>query len=228
MERFNQFHKFCIDGVMEMNFSGNPQIQTVEIDMLPWKAINFPDDMVDWAMIGFRCGSEVKAFVRDELSLIRDTKDCVPQPYTDCIDKAPNSGWEVPFFLDDQYASGGNHYYGKICTGAPGYFDADEKNRIFNFAGPVNNINKVYLKYISHGINPTGKTIIHPYFFKPLQYFIHWQRKLHSGSFGEGERQAAQRLYENSFDNALVNKMDLSIDTILDILRRNYVQTPKG
>jgi hypothetical protein len=196
--------------------------------MLPWKAINFPEDMVDWVMIGFRCGSEVKSFVRDELSVIRDLKDCVPQPYSDCnIAQAPDCGLSVPFFLDE-YGGGGNHYYGKICTGAAGYFDADEKARRFNFAGQVNNINKVYLKYIGHGINPTGKTFIHPYFFKPLQLFIHWQRKEHGERYGLAEKDRAMKLYEKAFDDALVNKMDISVETILDILRRYYIQTPKG
>jgi len=228
VERFDDFHKWCLDGVRDMSFSGNYQFHTAEFEMLPWKAIYYPEDMVDWGVIGFRCGDQVKAFIKDDrIPLVRDTVNCEPQPFSNCtIDQCADIGLGIPFY-DGGYV-GGNHYYGRVCTGAAGYFTADDKNRIFTFTKLVTNVSKVYLQWIGDGINADGRTIIHPYFFKPLQYFIHWQRKLFDKNFSQGERDAAEALYNKSFDKAMVQKMDLSVDDIMDILRRNYTQLPKG
>lgn len=232
MEHFEQYLKWCLDGVSEMNFDVLHEIHAAEIEMKPWKQIDWPKGMVDWTKIGFRCGDQVKVFVADgSIPKVYDKVNGVPQPHepTPNISDLPMSDEVIPFVGLDNFFGGGEHLYGYMSTyNYTGYFDVDRKNRQFNFKRVVNNINKIYLEWISDGINPTGQTIIHPYAFKALQYYIHWQRKLFDDRFGEGERQAAQRLWEKQIDKVVIRNMNLSIEDIKDALRAGYKQTIKN
>lgn len=231
VERFNQFHKWCLDGVLKMGLSGNYQVHSEEIAMLPWKAIRWPERMVTWSKIGIRCGGQFLAFINDEdMPMIHDEINCVKQPFDNSnIANAGMTDMYIPFYTEDLYYSGGgSHYYGVVASNAPGFFKADKRNRMFYFNCVVDNISSVYLEYITDGVNPEGTTIISRPFFLPLQNYIHWKRKAFDKNFGEGERQAAKAEFKQSFDDALVEDLDVSIEDIMDVLRRHYTLTPKG
>jgi hypothetical protein len=225
VERFNQFHKWCLDGVRKLTFTVLRDIHFVELEMTPWKSVNFPEDMVDWTKIGFRCGNTIKVFTSDK-SISKISGDA-PCPDIEIATVTDNF---LPFYTEDLWYNGGNHYYGAICDyNHRGYFSADWKSRKFDFKNPVNNVNKVYLEYISDGINPTGKTVIHEYAFKALQYYIHWQHRLfETKKFSRGEAKEMKDIWENESDDALVNNLDISIDDLKEALRSNNTQTIKG
>ncbi|MGC3945362.1 MAG: hypothetical protein QM762_12750 [Chryseolinea sp.] len=234
-ERFNQFLKWAFDAVRELHFDVLHEVHVDEFEMTPWKSLEFPCDMVGWSKIGFRCGDVVKVFTQDSgisKYFDKDSKG-VPQENKSggCPDLADAgcSGDDIIFYSDDFFSTGYGHYYGTACNyNHAGYFSVDWRNRVFNFRNTVNNVSKIYLEYITDGLNPTGKTVIHPYAFKAVQDFIHWKRKEYDDRFSESERDRAQKLYENEVEKVLMRNLTLSIEDIQEALRSGYRQTIKN
>lgn len=226
-ERFNQFMKFAMDGYKEFQFDANLEFNVAIIDMKPHKQIDFPCDFVDWNFIGFKTGNTLNEFTKDRIPKHFEVVNCVPQENKDmhpAMDAFPDFEW---FYNHDIYDVG--HHYGlPAAHNYNGYFDVDWKNRVFNFKRVVNNVNKVYLEYISDGINPSGKTIIHPYAFKCIQDYIHWQRREHDDKYSLSDKQRAKFLYEEQFGKLLLRQLDLSIEDIKEALRSGNKGTPKG
>jgi hypothetical protein len=225
-ERFNQFLKFAIDGARMFQFDFLHEVKSVEIEMEPWKQICFPGDMVDWHKIGFRYGDGVLVFVNDPtVPKIYDGDPCDPQPHPAPVTDGTTVEEAV---LNDSYFQG-DHYYGaEAGVNYAGYFDIDERKRVFNFKRTVASQTKIYLEYITDGINYSGQTVIHPYAFRALQLYIHWQRKEYDDRFGLGDRERAQRIFEREFDDAMVRNLNMSIEDVHDALLKGFKQTVKN
>ncbi|HEY8971520.1 MAG TPA: hypothetical protein VIM64_20600, partial [Puia sp.] len=202
-----------------------------EIEMKPWKQIDCPCDMVDWIVIGFRSGNQVRVFTqKNNIPKIFDKVDCVPQ------ENKPKGLLTAPFeeyvpFLDfdARYYPGSNHYYGAVLDyNYSGYFDLDWRNRVINFTRVVPEGTRVYLQYITDGINPTGYTVIDPHAHKCLQNYIHWQRKEHDDRYSLGEKARAEDVYLKSYNKVLMRKLTLTIEDIKEALRSGNRQTIKG
>lgn len=226
-ERFNQFLKYAVDGARAFNFDVIHDIHSDEFEMLPWKQICFPSNMVDWTKIGFRSGDRVIVFVQDtSLPKVFDKIDCEPQAH-----KVPNLE-DVETVEDIVYVAGwtaGDHYYGRRANiNHAGYFDVDNRNRVFNFKRTVGNLQKVYLEWITDGINYSGQTLVHPYANRALELYIHWQRKEYDDRYSAGEAERAKILYEKEFDKVVVRNLNLSIEDIHYALRSGYGQTVKN
>lgn len=234
-ERFNQFLKWAFDAIREMNFDIHHEVHVGEFEMKPWKQLEFPCDMVGWSKVGFRCRDVVKVFTEDRsIPKIYDKdENCTPQAHDmgSCPDlaEAGCSDTTLNFFTDEIFRTGGGHYYGSACNyNYRGYFDVDWRNRVFNFKKTVSQASTIYIEYITDGLNPTGKTVIHPYAFRAVQDFIHWKRKEYDDRFNEAERERAKRVYEDETEKVLMRNFTLSIQDIQEALRSGYRQTIKN
>lgn len=231
-ERFNQFLNFAIDGAKRLNLNVKTEIHFGEFDMTPWKTLVWPDDMISWNVLGIRVGNGIKVFVRDRnIPKFRDLIDCVPQenkpvPRIDLVEVGPL----IPFLgYNNYFSSYGTHYYGALVRrDYEGYFDVDEKNRLFNFKEVIPQGKKIYLEWIGDGLNYNGQTIIHPTVFPCLVDFIHWQRVKFDGNYGLGEIRMFKDDFDQSVDEALVNNLDMSVDEVRNALSYGYTQTVNG
>ena len=235
-ERFAQFLKWSFDAIRELNFDILHEVHVGEFEMKPWKQLEFPCDMVSWTKIGFRCGDHIKCFTNDTSipKFYDKDEDCVPQENKG-DENCPNiSGAEcfedfLVFYTEDILRYGGFHYYGTVCKhNGAGYFDVDWRLRVFNFKHTVQQATKIYIEYITDGLNPTGKTIIHPFAFRAVQDFIHWKRKEYDDKFGEGERERAKRIYEDECERILMRNFTMTIEDIQEATRSAYRQTIKN
>ena len=109
-----------------------------------------------------------------------------------------------------------------------GYFDVDWKSRLIHFKHTVPSAAKVYLEGITDGIDYSGQTVIHPYAFKALQQYVHWQRKEHDDRYSAGDAARAKYLWEEELNECIVNNLNLSIQDIQEALRSGYRQTIKN
>lgn len=230
-ERVATYLKWAIDGFREFQFNTAYYVDVAEIAMKPNKQIDWPEDMVDWSMIGFKSGDTIKVFTNDpSIPKTFETINCEPQenkPSTDF--SAILTDEFIPFLGSDFFSSSGSHFYGMVMPhNYRGYFDVDNRLRVFNFKRLVNNINTVYLQYFGDGINYNGQTFVPPQAFKCLQKYIHWQRKEHSDEFSDSAAQRAKEIYEDAFDEVLVMNLKLSLEDIKEALRSELKQTPKS
>lgn len=231
--RFNQFLHYAFDGYREFAMDQSHEVITEEIEMKPWKQIDFPTNMVDWTKIGFKSGDFIKILVNDNnipknFDRINNVKQ-ENKPSPD-IDFLPITQEMLPFFgFGGSVNYGEDRIYGYGSTyNYLGYFDVDMTNRVINFKETVKANTKVYIEYITDGLNYSGHTLINPYAFRLIKLFIHWSRKLYDEKYGEGERYAAQRLYENQKATVDERMLNLSIQTIREILRSGYTLVPQN
>ncbi len=223
VERYNQFLKFAIDGIRLFNFDYTPEIKFIETEMGINKQIEVPCDFVDWSLIGFKVGTGLRVFTQDKRIPLRSNCPPVSEASTSSV---------VEFLGCEDYfnnCNGGDHYYGATMDyNFAGYFRVDYRNRVINFENLVNNVNKVYMDYITDGVNYSGQTIIPAQSFRALQLYIHWQRKEYDDRYNQGESERAKRIYEEEMDAVLVRNMNMSLDDIKEIIRSSYKQTVKG
>ncbi|MEJ7644274.1 MAG: hypothetical protein WKF87_06745 [Chryseolinea sp.] len=222
-ERFSQFLKYAIDAAREFTFDALHEIHFAVIPMLQWKQIAFPSNMVDWTVIGVRSNGQMKVFTRDS-GIGHFNEDEVFED----ISTVPAVG-SIPIVGQDNYFHDGAGLYGsRISANQSGYFNVDWKNRVFNFHNTVNNVGNVYLEYITDGINYCGQTVIHPYAFRAIQLYIHWQRKENDDKYSESASARAKHLFEQEYTKVIVRNLNLSIADIKEALRSQYRQTVKN
>lgn len=231
--QFNRFLHFAIEGYRSYNFDMAMSVEADEFEMKPWKQIPFPCDAVDIVKVGFRCGNIIKTFTLDRNTpKVFDKEGCDPVENKDCpsIFKALVSEDHIPFFgFYDPSGMLSPKYYGVALNyNHLGYFDIDFKRRVINFKETVKGQKKVYLEWISDGINYDGKTIIHPYAFKMIKLYIHWQRKENDDRYSLAEKRRAQELYNIEADEVLLRQMNLSLDDVKEALRSGWRQTVKN
>lgn len=236
--QFNRFLHFAMEGYKDFHFDQSHQLEVAEITMKPWKQIDFPQNMVDWTKIGFKDGNLIKVLTQENMGNVPKTFDIDPstnQPKENLpppdIEVIPVTQDLIPFFGYGNFFGNpaADRIYGWGLTyNYLGYFDVDWKRRVFNFKNTVPIYTKIYLEYISDGVNYTGQTIIHPYAFKLIKLYIHWMRKENDDRYSVGEKMRAQNLYNSELDKVSMRMLNLSIDTIREILRSGYTLSIKN
>jgi hypothetical protein len=232
-ERFNQFLHFAMEGYREFHMNAGKQVKAEEIELKEWKQIDLPCDCVDVNIVGFRCGDLIKVLTYDRnIPKLHDSEDCVKQENKPCPDiySASTADALIPFY--GFYDPGARYiqpkFYGvAVNYNHLGYFDIDWNKRVINFKETIKGQTKVYLEYITDGINYSRETIIHPYAFRLIKLWIHWQRKENDDRVSLSEKARAERLFNNQYDEVLVSQMDMSIDDVKEALRSAYRRTPR-
>lgn len=230
--QFSRFLHFAMEGYRDFNIDQSHQLECVELEMKSWKQIDMPIDLVDWVKVGFWDGNLIRVLTREHQNNVPKlfkSVGGVPQ-----ANLPPADNETLPITQDMLPFLGYSNFFGSPASeriygfGSTynylGYFDVDMKNRVFNFKQTVDKFTKVYLEYVSDGINYSGKTLINPMAFKLIKNYIHWQRKEHDDRYGLGDKSRAQSLYNQERGKVAVRMLDLSIDTIREILRSGYTQ----
>lgn len=234
--RFSQFLHWAMEGYRDFHVDQSHQLEVCEIPMQPWGQIDFPNNMIDWNKVGFKDGNLIKVLTQENTGNVPKTFNKVngvpqPNPVPPDIEVIPVTQDLIPFFGYGNFFGNpaADRIYGWGLTyNYLGYFDVDWKNRVFNFKNTVPIYTTIYLEYISDGICYTGQTIIHPYAFKLIKLYIHWMRKEHDDKYGLGEKERAQRLYNMELEKVEERFLNLSIDTIREILRSGYTLSIKN
>lgn len=231
--QFNRFLHFAMEGYREFHFDMSHQLETVELPMPAWKQIHFPINMVDWVRLGFWDGDMIRVLTRDPQNNIpklhkKDAQGNLLEnkPSADMTLVSVTSDL-VPFFGWGNYFGNptSDRFYGASESyNYLGYFDVDLKNRVFNFKQTVDKFSSIYLEYISDGINYNGRTLINPLAFKLIKLYVHWQRKENDDRYSLGEKDRAEKLYNKQRMLVALRMLNLSIDTIREILRSGYGQ----
>lgn len=226
--QFEQFLHYAMDGYKEFHFDASHQVELAEIELLPWKQIKLPPNYVDWCKVAFKEGDLLRVLTRDpQIAKTFNVVDGVPQ------ENLPTSGnivdqSSVEMIPLWNHCGWGTTFYGIVSrNNGVGYFDVDLKRRVMNFKDLVAGQSTIYLEFISDGINYSGQTIIHPYVFRLIKLWIHWQRKENDDRVSESSKERAKRLFETQFHKVNIRQLDLTLDDIREALRSGHKQTPK-
>lgn len=230
-ERFEFILHHALEGWRELALNVAHQVEVKEIEMKPWKQIDFPCGLVDWVKIGFKKGDFLKILVNDpNIPKIFDKVNGVPQENKTVypsLTEAPYSSDLIGFY-DPYGLLGSGQFYGHaVPYNYLGYFDVDWKRKVFNFKETISSDTKVYLEFITDGINACGATVVTPYAFQTLKAWCHWMRKKEDSRFSIAERRESERMYKESLQQLAVNMLEISIDDIRDALLYRYKGSPK-
>jgi hypothetical protein len=147
---------------------------------------------------------------------------------------AIDSSEKIPFADDffssvcsDYWWNGpyGFGYYGSRFSGSDSFEVVPERNEI-QFNNNVNS-NDIILEYISDGSSSDNATQITPYAKATLEAYINWKYKENNRSYGEGERQRAQRQFEHQHTILRARVDPITMSDIKRAIYRNTTLGPK-
>jgi hypothetical protein len=234
-----QYTRFALKYFDEINFKKGTDIKTVPLTMKPWKAIELPADCIDWITIGIQCGEDIKTLVKDvyEVALLHELDgNGVKLPNEPCPDYFPLESWptsetQVPLFNLTHLGEDPGKLFGlKVHNNGLGYFTENRNKDIaeIQLRGQIPSGTIIYLQYLSSGINPTGETLVHPYYKEWIIAGIHVERIRH-GNKAEMWRLADAK-EEFNRQHLLVQDYtwEWSAEDIMEILRSGYGLYPKN
>lgn len=231
-EYFARFLKWAGEAYKEFHFDVMRSVKSAEFTMKAFKQLDFPEDAVDITKIGFRTGDLIRTMTIDgniprvwdkTETEVLENKPVYPNIYnTELLNQI------IPYWGTLDGGMLGPKFYGHAirCNGV-GYYDLDHDRRVINLKETIPNQTKVYLEWISDGINYDEYTIIHPYAYNACKRYIHWQRKENNDAIGEGAKERAKKIWEDEFDKVIMRKCDLSIDDIRECLMVSARQVPR-
>lgn len=228
-ENIEYYLHLAIEGYREFQFDQSCEVKAVEIEMKAWKQIDLPCNAVDWVRVAFKCGDSLKILTQDTyIPKTFDKVGCTPQENKPCpsIAEVPYIGEMVPFNVYGGYGWDVAKYYGMpLDYNYLGYFDVDWTNRVINFKQTVTGFEKVYLEYISDGLEASGLTVINPYAWTLLKDWVKWQRKENNDRVSAGDKARAKELYNQSVMNFMTRITHMDVDDIKEALRSGYTLT---
>lgn len=234
-----QYLRYALKYFNEINHKKGTDIKTVALNMKPWKAIELPVDCVDWISIGIQCGEDIKTFVKDvySVALLHET-DSTGQKVANepCPDYFDFSDWEtednqnLPFYnLNSDGEDPGKLFGLMVKDNGLAYF-TENKNKDsceIQFRGKLPSTTKIYLQYLSSGINPCGETLVHPYFKEYIIAGIHVER-IRNGRQSERWRlDDAKEEFNRQFWLVQDLSWEWGAEDIIEILKSGYGLYPK-
>jgi hypothetical protein len=233
MERYEQFLHWCIEGFNDLHFDVLKEIKTVELEMTPWKAIEWPSDYVDWVLIGRRIGGQIAVFTNDNnIALAHDYEtddDLDPLPNDTLVmteEECVVTSQKYWFFNSNSHGEDTGGLFGlAVKDNGLGYYRINKQRREIQF-NPLVTRGSIYLEYISNGYDPCSKTTVNLYAAKLLKLYIHWQRLLYARSSTGAQKQEAERLYWDEFRRVADRLSDLTIEDVLEVSRNSYLASP--
>jgi hypothetical protein len=162
-DRYNiKFKQWVIDCFSELGMDGMPtSIKNKWLTMSDNFTIDFPDDYIDYVVIGVPYGGRMWSFTKDEGIITTRSEECGDITLDANRGEGQNRGEPV-----------------KDAYGMPGglnetYFVDDKKNRRFVFRGKQQS--EVLLIYKTTGISLTGETLIPRQYVATIRAYLHFK-----------------------------------------------------
>lgn len=224
-ERIEYYLHLSLEWYREFNFDHSHQVKAIEVPMAAWKQIDFPVDMVDWVRVGFKHGNMIRIMTQDAYiprtfdvtnGVPQENQSILPMKEINCEGASDASMW----IWDGM---GVAKYYGhNLNYNYLGYFDVDWGNRVINFKDTINGYEKVYLEYITDGIEAGAMTVVNPYAFRTGKDYVKWQRKENDDKYSLGEKDRAEKAYNNSVKRFTDRITHMDLDDVQEALRAGF------
>jgi len=243
-ERYEQFLHWAIEGYRDFIMDVSQEVKTVELSLTDWKAIEYPDDYIDWALIGIRCGEMVKVLTNDNnLALthtLDPTDDNNPTANTalcsiDDVDTDPTRLYYFYFqptstyywanTLNNKGQDQGKLWGLGVKDNGLGYYSDNKERREIQLSVRLNADTKIYLQYVADGYDPCNQTSVNLYAAKLLKYYIHMER-VNFSKASKSDKKVESDRYWDEHARVVQRIAPLTIDDVLEAARAGYIQTP--
>ena len=228
-----KYLRLALKGYKEFNFDYALESKKVLLDVLPYNAVNLPCDYVDYIKIGFPLGDRMVSLVPsndlNEINLFEDGEE-VANPIVSEVERDYDDiHLQDGYWYGMYYNNAGEHLGRKFGKGggSPGpYFTVMKEKEQIQFSSDIC-ADKVYLEYITNGLNASGGTLVHQYAAATLESYIHW-RLAHHKQPNSGEAAALKVDYQEQLRRYKARVNPLTTAIIKDIANKEYRQSPKN
>ncbi len=228
VEHYERYKHFAIKAFRKFHFDLAQEVKTVKLTLTAWKAVELPEDYVDWAMIGVVVNNQIRVFTHDDrIPIAQDDEDGYPEdlasletlPETEVLDTPEN----VQFWTGSQEVG---QLYGLVAkSNGNGYYKFNTERREIQFAPSIKSDTVVYLEYIADAINPCEQSVVHVYAAEFIERYIHWQRITFSKA-SLGEKQMAKENMAKEWLTLQNRTQKITVDDVLDCARNGYKMSP--
>lgn len=218
-----RYIKWALRGYIEVSLDDHQEPITMHIDMDDKRTIVIPDDYVDWAKVAIQIDGKLKTIGVNGNLIQQSNEDECRNPILETdINRMPTGidfdNYGGYYFLN---YDGSNVYSYGGGLNHDNYFKVNEKLRLIEFSSNVNKT-RVYLEYISNGVDPSGNTVVHPYMADYVRKYIHYEVEMVSSK--KTEASISRRF--NDMKNARVilraRYNDLDPTTFTNLTRKYY------
>lgn len=234
-----RFTRWAMKYAEEIHFDHAKDVRTVEVNFKPWKAIELPQDCVDWVLVGIQNGEDIMTFTKDERIAMLFQKDSNGQLMPNNPPTYETDGGAIPFEGDYMWPwinlthlgeDPGRMFGLRVKSNGFGYFTENRNKDIseLQFSGSdIDTTQKVYLMYISNLFSPTEETLIHPYHAEYIVAGIHREFYRHKPNVTGIEKQQAEAEFDRQYLKVLDRSWDLRVEDIYEYLKARYQMTPR-
>ncbi len=227
LERYEQFKHWSLIGYKDFHMDLAQEVKTVQLSLTAWKAVQLPNDYVDFVALGVVVDNRIRVFTSDDrISLYRTDSDHDGEIDALVTTEQPTIQDSVPFwFWNNRNANGedvGQLYGLTVKDNGTGYYKINTERREIQFSPAVDGNTLIYLEYISDGVNPCEKTVVNVYAASLIRQFIHWQRLQYSKSANQAQIERARKEYYNEYSKVQSRLCKITVDDVLECARNSY------
>ena len=232
MERYEQHKHWVLEGYKDFHFDLAQEIKTKVLPLTAWKAIELPQDYIDFVKIGIEVNKQIRVFTNDERISLNlpdfDPADGYPDELVGSSVNPDVSSERYLFYNFDRYGSDTGQLYGLAVKGnGQGEYRVNKERWEIQFGINLDKDTPIYLEYIRDGITACEKTVVNVYAAKLLKLYAHWMRTKYSKSSNQAEIQRAENDYYREYRMVQSRLMPVKAEDVLEVMRDAYrlVQT---
>jgi len=219
----------------ELKLTSSPTIKTVNLTVADNGTIDFPDDYIDYVVIGVCLNGHIWTLTRNDSLCLYRGEDC-PVELSEAMQLSQDQTQEqlsllVPFGYYFGGGFRGGQYVGELYSlgggwNGKGYYRIDtEKRRIaFSKVAPGT---EIILEYSATGINCDGSMEVPFQAVPAIIAYIHWKRIEYNDKYPSHEKERKRREYIVQFQALKHYNLMFTVDEYLDAKYRTIKMTPK-
>lgn len=223
-----EYLSYGASGLRKLNIHSLKNISPVKLPVNSYRACTLPTDYVDYVRVGFAVGELVRPLIYD--------------PSLNRLNNVDSTGAKIPYtstLPDGMVIDQSNiNIYGSVpfLSGVSFGHDLSRDDWKFNIFKERNEIQLsvdfpyqyIILDYITDGLNITAATQVDPLAQEAIEKYILWQAALHRRSAGEGEKQAAEDLFNREHRLLRAAKNPMTAADYIAAVRSGYSPLPKN
>lgn len=212
----------------ELTFDSLRIVNTVELTVNDYYAVDLPCDFVDWTKVGLKVGQFVRPIPQNEgINRLRNQDsqgNYVP------YDEYQDVSWDFPFWpgywffqnIDDLGENIGRLYGFDMTAGTDGFKLIKERNQI-QFTETID-CDTIVLEYISDGQTSDNASQVDEYAWSTIEAYINWKRSKNA----DLDRSPEARSYFNQRRMLRARMSGLTAWDIRQTLYKNYKASIKN
>jgi hypothetical protein len=223
LERYEQYLHWALQAHKDWHLDRAKEIKTVRLALTSYKAIELPEDFVDWTKVGIECGNTILTFTHDEDCPSFDVND---YSILDSGQVGQSFGYYYYNFINSKGQDTGKLFGLSAKDNYQGYFRLNRERAELQFRSKITNLQTIYLEYISNGYDPCGESFVNPMASNLIRLYVHWQRLKFSKNSARWQVADAKQEYVEELDLVGWRMFDLTTEDILESWREGFSLLP--